>query len=146
MNNLENVEVINFTEEEQDNILKIEALEDYLEIDQDDLEIVEYDEDSDSDNEFKAQYINGETVRYMIFTPDELLSCIKFDLIPREIENAAYDLKVNMRNSNYSLSTFNVDEYEIEEYCFNNYEDILYTEPREFHTYKNTEYILLKTY
>jgi hypothetical protein len=144
MNNLQDVEEIILTADEQLVILKIEALEDYLEIDQDDLEIVEYDEDGDSDNEFKAQYIDGDTVRYMIFTPEELLSCIKYDLIPREIENATDDLKVNMRNSNYSLDTFSVDEYEIEEYCFNNYEDILDTESRELHTYKGTEYILLK--
>jgi len=144
MNNLENVEEIILTEEQQVVILKIEALEEFLEIDSDDLEIVELDEDSDDDNNFKATYNDEDEYNYLIYTATEMHNLIKYELLPNEIYNAEQDLKYNMRNSNYMPSTFIVDEDELEEYCLNNYEDILDTEPREIYYYKGVDYIFLK--
>ena len=144
MNNLENVEEIILTEEQQVVILKIEALEEFLEIDSDDLEIVELDEDSDDDNNFKATYNDEDEYNYLIYTATEKHNLIKYELLPNEIYNAEQDLKYNMRNSNYMPSTFIVDEDELEEYCLNNYEDILDTEPREIYYYKGVDYIFLK--
>ena len=68
-----------------------------------------------------------------------MFNIVKYELIPQEIENAKDELRSNMRNSSYSSEMFNVDEEEIESYCFENYEEIMDTQARELHSYKGED-------
>ena len=136
MSNIELEDEIILTTEQQVVILKVEALEEYLGIDNDDWEIVEYNED---DDEFIAEYRDDETNTYKVYTSEEMFNIVKYELIPQEIENAKDELRSNMRNSSYSSEMFNVDEEEIESYCFENYEEIMDTQARELHSYKGED-------